>query len=152
MDSTDGNQHVSIVHEKGQSVTLTKEGDIVLASADGQSVMGIIDGSPTIGGGKVAFTGGIVATAGATMQNKLEVTETNGFGVDALLGYIATTAPLELGAQAGGEFAMKSTQLLLWVAQVNACLTALAGATGGTVPAITAPTAVPATATKVKVT
>jgi len=116
MDSTDGNQHIALMHESGASITLTKDGAIVLANAAGDAFIELNSSGTT-------FNGNAVLSGAAVLGNKDPAT---------------------------CDFVMLATQLLAWVAQVNAAMVALNGATGGNVPAIVVPTAVPVAAAMVK--
>jgi hypothetical protein len=61
LDSTNGNQHVSLMHETGVSITLTKDGNAVIATADGATSVTV---SPTEG---VIISAEKVSIAGAAM-------------------------------------------------------------------------------------
>jgi hypothetical protein len=80
-----------------------------------------------------------------------------GIGADVgpLTGHptaIVVDGPMvHLGGDTPTEFVMLATQLLAWIGQANAAFAAIAAAAGANPnPSITAPTAVPAAATKVK--
>lgn len=118
IDSESGNQQITLMHEYGQSITLTKDGDIMLVAKNGSNWIQV---SQSQG---VVISGDKLALAGGCMLGDKD--------------------------PATGEFVMLSTQLLLWITQVNAVCTTLFGAVGLVVPAITVPTAAPVAATLVK--
>jgi len=61
LDSADGNQHVSIMHEKGQSITLTEDEQVVIANKDGDAYL-------AVGGSDgVVVNSEKIAAAGAVM-------------------------------------------------------------------------------------
>lgn len=72
LDTTAANSHVSIVHHEGQSITLTKEGSIILMAADGTAYLEVKNGDVVFSATSISFPGG--AQVGAT-------TPADGFGV-----------------------------------------------------------------------
>jgi hypothetical protein len=57
-DTTTGNSNVTITHETAATITITKEGKIVLLSPDGQAYVEVKNGGVVVNGANVAITGG----------------------------------------------------------------------------------------------
>lgn len=62
MDSTDGNQHVSIMHESGASITITKDAKIVVSNKTGDAYLEVNDSAITLNG-KAVIPGSAVVGA-----------------------------------------------------------------------------------------
>ena len=58
LDSTAGNAHLALMHEYGQTVTLTKTGDIILANKAGDAFVQVKDGGLVLNGANIALAGG----------------------------------------------------------------------------------------------
>jgi hypothetical protein len=119
LDTTHGNNSVSIVHSNGMAILMTGDAEEpsngkVIIKNDSGSVYVEINHNGIVLNGNVSINGGIVG------------------------GSIASAKPL-----------MLAPELLLWIGQVNAALSAINLAAGVTTnPAVTVPTAVPVPATK----
>lgn len=129
MDPDDGNSHVVILHEAGQSITLNADGLVVIASPDGANVLEVGDDSVKLNGAEVRMVGSVVLGA-------------------------ETDPTVDLSVQA----LAKEDELDAWIGEVNAWIAAtktllettglpVAGGGGGTAkaagPVGTAPSAVP---------
>lgn len=123
-DSTDDNSSVMLLHSSGTCVTMNKDGQLVLAHNDGKGMISIDSDGKILLSGNVQHAGAMV------------------------VGLTAPPGPLP------PEPVMLSTQLMFWIAQVNAAITALMththiGAAPGSptappVPPPVVPAAVPA--------
>lgn len=124
MDPDSANSHVVILHESGASITLNKDGQVVVLSPNGANLLEVGDDGVKLNGAEVRMVGSVVLG-----------TETN--------------PAVDTSVQA----LVKEDEFDTWRAQVDAALTALAthvhpGVTAGPgstgpVAGVTAPSAVP---------
>jgi len=134
LDSTDGNQQVTLMHESGQSLVMNKDGSVI--------IIGSTAAGPSVG------------------TTWMSVDETNGIVLSSEKLALAGAVMLGNKDEALGDEVMLSTLLLTWIGEVNAALGVLAthvhggvlvgGASTGVVAGVTPPAAAPIAATKVK--
>ena len=119
------NLSISIMHADGHSIALTKDGDVMLTSANGENYVQVNDSGVTLNGGALNITGGLDVGGGGVTPGE----------------------PVMLSIQMLAWIAQVNTAIGNLTAHTHA-VTAAPGTTGPPTPAPVAPVAVPVASTK----